>query len=131
MTAHAGAVNAHADLEQLQGAWVSAFGRRQSELLIAGRLFTVRFADGEVYMGAFQLNVSAWPKAIDMRVDEGPARHKGKIALCIYELDGDLLRWCPTEPGHEKRLKAFPPENDPKYLYTEFRRARPRAAQKG
>src|SRR5215831_7193002 len=106
MTAHAADVDAQADLEQLQGAWTSVFGRREADLLVAGRLFTVRFADGEVYMGAFQLNLAAWPKAIDMRVDEGPARHKGKIALCVYELDGDLLRWCATEPGREKRLTA-------------------------
>jgi uncharacterized protein (TIGR03067 family) len=131
MTAHAAAVDAQTDLDHLQGAWVSVFGRREADLLVAGRLFTVRFADGEVYMGAFQLNPAAWPKAIDMRVDEGPARHKGKIALCIYELDGDLLRWCPGEPGRETRPAVFPPENDPKYLYMEFRRARPRAPQKG
>jgi uncharacterized protein (TIGR03067 family) len=131
MTIHAPAeaaagTDARTDLELLQGTWVSVFGRREAEMLIAGGLFTVRFADGDVYMGAFRLDPTLWPKAIDMRVDEGPAQHRGKIALCVYDLHGDALLWCPTEPGTTERLAAFPPENDPRYLYTEFRRVRPR-----
>ena len=122
MTAHAADVDAQADLEQLQGVWASVFGRREADLLVAGRLFTVRFADGEVYMGAFQLNPAAWPKAIDMRVDEGPARHKGKIALCIYEVEEGALRWCAAGPGLTERLTNFPPEAAAEYLHMVFRR---------
>lgn len=115
----------HADLERLQGTWVTAVGRCEAELLVAGRLFTFRFRDGDVYMGAFWLDPTHAPRAMDMRIDEGPGRHRGKVALCVYELDGDQLRWCPTEPGTTKRLKGFPAEDDLDHLSLVFRRCRP------
>ena len=114
----------HTDLQHLQGTWVSAAGRREAELLVAGRLFTFRFKDGDVYMGAFWLDPSRAPRAMDMRIDEGPGQHRGKVALCVYEVDGDQLRWCPTEPGTTQRLTDFPSRDDPKYLSLVFRRSR-------
>lgn len=113
---------AGADLEELQGAWVSVSGRRPAEFLIAGHHFTIRFQDGAIYMGAFDLGQAARPKTMDMRIDEGPARHQGKTALCIYELAGGALRWCAVEPGKGERPSAFPPEDDPHYLALWFRR---------
>jgi uncharacterized protein (TIGR03067 family) len=113
---------AGADLEELQGAWVSVSGRRPGEFLIAGSHFTIRFQDGTIYMGAFELGPGAWLKTMDMRIDEGPARHQGKTALCIYELAGGALCWCAAEPGKGERPGAFPPEDDPHYLVLRFRR---------
>jgi uncharacterized protein (TIGR03067 family) len=113
------------DLEQLQGTWTSVAGRRGAEFLVAGMLFTVRFTDGEVYMGAFNLNPRARPKTMDMRIDEGPGKHRGKIAHCIFELVGDTLHWCPAEPGTEERLASFPSVLDPHYLSMVFRREPP------
>ncbi len=110
------------DLEQLQGAWVSVSGRRPAEFIISGYLFAVRFRDGDTYLGTFRLGPEERPRTMDMRIDEGPAHHRGKIARCIYELDGDTLRWCPAEPGVEERLKDFPSENAPRYLCMRFRR---------
>src|SRR5262249_34473089 len=43
------------DLAQLQGVWISIAGQRPAELLIAGNLFTVRFLDGTLYMGTFEV----------------------------------------------------------------------------
>jgi uncharacterized protein (TIGR03067 family) len=82
----------------------------------------MRFQGGDTYLGTFRLGPDQQPKAMDVRIDEGPARHRGKIARCIYELDGDDLRWCPAEPGVEERPPAFPPENSPKHLCVRFRR---------
>jgi uncharacterized protein (TIGR03067 family) len=110
------------DLEQLQGTWVCVSGRRQAEFVISGYLFAFRFQDGDTYLGTFWLGPEAQPKAMDMRLDEGPARHRGKIARCIYELSGDTLRWCPAEPGSEERLTSFPPIVDSRYLCMVFRR---------
>ena len=111
-----------ADLEKLQGVWVTVSGRRHTELIVAGRRFTFRFVGGAVYMGTFELNPDEQPRTIDMRIEEGPAKHRGRTARCIYEFDGDLLRWCPTEPGSADRLIAFPPVADGRYLCTLFRR---------
>jgi uncharacterized protein (TIGR03067 family) len=113
------------DLEGLQGAWLSVSGRRAAEFLVCGARFTVRFKDGDIYMGTFDLVPAARPKTIDMRIDEGPARHKGKTALCIYDLDGDTLRWCAAEPGHTERLTAFAAGDDPRVLGLVFRREQP------
>jgi uncharacterized protein (TIGR03067 family) len=110
------------DLERLQGTWVSVCGRREAEFIIGGYLFAVRFKSGEVYLGSFRLDTERQPKTMDMHIDEGPDRHRGKIARCIYELDGEKFRWCPAEPGKEERLTAFPPENDPRYLCLTYRR---------
>jgi uncharacterized protein (TIGR03067 family) len=113
-----------ADLEALQGAWVSVAGRRVADLLIAGRLFAISFRGGELYMGSFELNPAASPKAMDMRVGEGPARHRDKVALCIYELEGDKLRWSPGEPGEGERPACFSAPDDRRQLSLVFRRQR-------
>src|SRR5438876_8751878 len=72
------------DLESLQGAWTSVSGRHQAELLLAGNLFAVKFLDGKIYMGTFDIDAGERPKEMIMRIDEGPIRHKCKFALCIY-----------------------------------------------
>jgi uncharacterized protein (TIGR03067 family) len=114
-----------ADLEALQGAWHTVSGRRSAEFLVSGTRFAVRFADGEIYMGVFDLNPAAAPKTMDMRIEEGPARHKSKTALCIYALESLTLRWCATNPGRSARLTAFPAETDVESLCLVFHRAQP------
>ena len=113
------------DLEALQGAWYSVAGRREAELLVSGTRFAVRFADGDIYMGAFALDPAAVPKTMDMRIEEGPALHKGKTALCIYELESRTMRWCATSPGQSARLSAFPTEEVAQLLCLVFHREQP------
>ncbi len=110
------------DLERLQGAWEFVAGRREAEFIFSGYLFAVRFKDGDTYLGTFRLDPQQQPKTMDMRIDEGPDRHRGKIARCIYELAGDTLRWCTGDPGTEERPGTFPEENAPKYLSLRLRR---------
>ena len=111
-----------ADLAALQGAWFSVSGKREAELLISGHHFAFRFADGDIYMGAFDLDPTTSPKLMLMRIDEGPARYKGKTAMCIFEQDGHVLRWCATNPGRDERLQAFPAEDHADYLCLVFHR---------
>jgi hypothetical protein len=113
------------DLTALQGAWGSISGRREAMLLVAGIRFTVRFHDGVIYMGTFELGVGPQLGRMEMRIDEGPTRHKGQRTLCLYELDGDFLRWCAGGPGRDDQLSAFPDEDDPRYLSILFRREQP------
>ncbi len=112
------------DLDVLQGAWYSIGGRREAELLVSGKHFAFRFADGDIYIGVFELDLHAAPKTMDMRIDDGPVQHKGKTALCLYELDGVHLRWCATSPGRE-RLTAFPAADHEQSLVMIFRREQP------
>jgi len=117
---------ARMELELLQGPWLSGPGRHEAKLLIAGGRFSVHFKNGAIYMGVFELDLEARPKAMAMRIDEGPAPHKGKISSCIYELTGDTLHWCATRPGSKERLDKFPPEYNPNYVCLTFRREEPR-----
>jgi uncharacterized protein (TIGR03067 family) len=117
-------VTARNELASLQGAWTFVSGRHHVELLIAGNNFAVKFKSGPLYMGSFRLDPEQSPKAMDMLVQEGPDRHRWKTALCIYELDGDALRWCASEPGRKDRLQEFPPEDHLAYYCTLFRRER-------
>ncbi len=113
------------DLSRLQGVWIAIAGQRPAELLIAGNLFTVRFLDGTLYMGTFELDLSEKPRLMEMRIDEGPGKHKGKVARCLYELTGDLLRWAAGEPGLSRPPSGFPSEEDPYSLCLLFRREHP------
>jgi uncharacterized protein (TIGR03067 family) len=116
------------DLEQLQGAWVAIAGRRPARLLVAGSRFTFEFQDGDscIYMGTFALDSDASPRRMDMHVEEGPAEARGRVAFCIYHVDGDILRWCPTRPGGDTRLTGFPGTDDERFHCTVFKHARPR-----
>jgi uncharacterized protein (TIGR03067 family) len=113
------------DRELLQGAWVSVTGHREAQLLVAGDLFAIHFLDGDVYIGTYDVNPEAEPRRMDMRIDEGPLAHYGKVALCIYDLDGDELRWSPGKPGSSERPDQFPSGDDPHQLCLVFRRRRP------
>jgi uncharacterized protein (TIGR03067 family) len=110
-----------ADCERLQGAWTSTAGARQAALLVSGNHFTIYFTDGDIYMGSFELDVKGRPRAMKMRVEEGPARHKGQTALCFYEFDNGNMRWCTAGPGRTERPATFPPGDDPHYLCLVFR----------
>jgi uncharacterized protein (TIGR03067 family) len=115
------------ELEQLQGSWKSVAGRREAKLLIAGNRFTFEFCTGDgggLYMGTFVLDPEAAPKRMDMVIDEGVGEHRGQHALCIYHLESDILRWCPTKPGSRARLTSFPSVDDDKYVSLVFKHVR-------
>jgi uncharacterized protein (TIGR03067 family) len=114
------------DKEWLQGAWYFVSGIREAELLVAGDHFTVKFKNGDIYLGTFTLDTAARPKAIDMLIQEGPSRHKGKVSYGIYDLDGEHLVFCPGEPGSDERPSAFPHEDDWHRLCLVFRHERHR-----
>jgi uncharacterized protein (TIGR03067 family) len=93
-------------------------------LLVCGNHFTLHFADGDIYMGSFELDVKDRLRAMVMLIEEGPARHKGQTAVCFYEFDGDNLHWCTAGPGRSERPALFPAVDDPRYLCLVFRRER-------
>jgi uncharacterized protein (TIGR03067 family) len=114
------------DLTRLQGAWLAVAGRRQVEFLIAGNRIAAHFADGDVYLGTFTLSHNGRHATLDVRVEEGPAHHRGQQSLGIYEVDGDVLRFCTASPGQELRPLAFA-EADPLHLSLVFRREHTRS----
>jgi uncharacterized protein (TIGR03067 family) len=113
---------ARRDRERMQGSWSFISGRREAQLLISGDHFTMRFRNGDIYVGTFTLDPTHRPKAMDLQIHEGPEQYRGKTALAIYEIDGEHLIWCPAEPGRDQRLRAFPPQEDHGHLCIIFRR---------
>jgi hypothetical protein len=82
----------------------------------------MEFVGGDIYMGTFEIT----PGQMDMHIEEGPPEHAGRFSMCIYQLEGGVLRWCPGRPGSDKRPSAFPDVDDQRYLSLVFRRdARP------
>jgi uncharacterized protein (TIGR03067 family) len=118
----------HRDRERLQGSWNFVSGIREAQMLIAGDHFTVKFKNGDIYLGIYTLDPTTKPKMMDMTIHEGPEKHRGKTSLVIYELDGDHLIWCPAEPGTGNRRSAFPPDDDLQHLCVVFRREKQRQA---
>lgn len=114
--------SARKDRERLQGVWSFVSGQREAQLLVSGEHFTMRFRNGDIYVGTFTLDPTHRPRAMDLHIQEGPEQYRGKRALAIYEFDGDHLIWCPGEPGKEDRLRAFPPAGDRDHLCIIFRR---------
>ncbi|MCE9532317.1 MAG: hypothetical protein K8T89_14525 [Planctomycetes bacterium] len=115
------------DLDQLQGSWTSVAGSREARFLIAGSRFTFEFLDGDIYMGTIFLDDETHPKQLDMLIEEGPTKVKGLISMCIYHIEGDVLRWCPTKPGSDRRLLGFPSIEDERYVSMVFKLDRRRS----
>jgi len=114
------------DLSALQGSWVSVAGPTEARFLVAGNRYAFEFVGGDVYIGTFDLEPGPGPHHMDMRIDEGPPDVKGKTALCIFQVEGDVLRWCPARPGSGRRLATFPRVDDARYFSIVFRQVRKR-----
>lgn len=113
------------DLDSFQGVWMSVAGPREARFLVAGSRFTIEFIGGDLYMGTFKLaGHKNEPRHLDMHIEEGPADHAGRTALCIYQLEGGVLRWCPGRPGTNRRPTGFPDVDDPRFLSLVFQRVK-------
>src|SRR5262245_17103061 len=114
------------EVDLLQGPWSSVAGPKECRLLVAGNRFAFEFLDsGVIYIGTYLLDTRAEPKQMDMRIEAGPPAYQGQLALCIYHLESDVLRWCPTRPGSNYRLDSFPSIDDDRYLSLVFKHSRP------
>jgi uncharacterized protein (TIGR03067 family) len=109
------------DVDRLQGAWASVNGRRRAAFLVSGNHFALHFAEGDIYMGTFELDGATRPRVMVVRIHEGPHRHKGQTAMCIFEFREDILHWCTSGPGRSAPPAAFA-EDDPGFLNLVFQR---------
>ena len=66
-----GPPKASTDLDHLQGEWLTLDGRRAGELFIVGQAFTLRFLDGTIYKGTFELKADQSPRQMLMRIEDG------------------------------------------------------------
>lgn len=115
---------APSECERLQGVWQFVSGSREAQLIVSGAHFTVQFKNGDTYLGTFTLDPLARPKRLDMEIVEGPERHRGKTARCIYALDGHRLLWAANKPGEDDAPTHFPPPGDKEHAHIIFERAK-------
>ncbi|HZU36492.1 MAG TPA: TIGR03067 domain-containing protein [Gemmataceae bacterium] len=103
------------ELKKFQGVWtfesVEAGGKKAPAdqfkgvtVTFAGNKHTVKKGDQVLQVGIQKLDPSKSPKAIDVRIIEGP--NKGAVMLGIYEINGDTLKVCFDESG-KKRPTEF------------------------
>ena len=97
--------------------------------MIAGNRYAFEFVGSHVYIGTFELSAGPGPHHMDMRIEEGPAPDRGQTALCIYQVEGDVLRWCPAKPGSGRRLATFHGLDDQRYFSLVFRQVRRRRSR--
>jgi uncharacterized protein (TIGR03067 family) len=112
------------ELEKLQGTWIAAVGSEfkgktftEEEIKTAAHRFVVSGTEFKWYtalqeepimQGTLKIDLTQKPKTMDLTFERD-----GKTAtgLCIYELDGDSLKFCYGEPERPKEFKTR--EDDP------------------
>lgn len=106
------------DSDAIQGDWLASTAelagkpfpdevRKSITLKLKGDKYTVTVGKNPD-QGAFKLDPSAKPKAMNITGAEGP--NKGKTFLAIYELDGDTLKICYDLSGQSRPTEFNPPK---------------------
>jgi uncharacterized protein (TIGR03067 family) len=104
------------DADGIKGSWqltaMTVDGRDASEA--EAKAYKIKFQeksyvqlinDESVEEGTYKLDSEKSPKTIDFIIEKG--QDKGKTQLGIYELDGDMLKFCVTNSGSPDRPKGF------------------------
>lgn len=108
-------LEAEKELKKFQGTWsfasIEAGGKqlpsdslRGMTVLFEGNRYTVKSGEAVAQIATQKLDVTTSPKAVDIRVTEGPNR--GTILLGIYEISDETLRVC-FDPEGKKRPTDF------------------------
>ena len=117
--------------KSLEGTWTATKAEREGKaaddvighrLSFVGDRFHIQSKDAKsVYAGAFRVDVSANPAAIDFEHTEGGLR--GKTWKGIYALDGDTLIICDNAEDLDKpRPAAFEAKSGSGYIVITFKR---------
>ena len=99
------------EIDRLEGEWSMVSGeidgQAMPELMRAGARRVAREGEttvtinGQVFMKAkFTVDPSKKPKTIDYLFTGGPTA--GKTQLGIYEVDGDVVKFCFSAPGRDR-----------------------------
>jgi uncharacterized protein (TIGR03067 family) len=99
------------EMAQLEGEWSMVSGELNGvaipeEFVKSGKRVardgetTITFGERVNFKAKFSIDPSRKPRTIDYTMTEGPT--KGKIHLGIYELDGDMVKFCFAAPGGDR-----------------------------
>ncbi len=93
----------------------------RSGRLVTGPRFTVRFADGDIYMGYFKLNLVRRPGTMACTSTKVQLATRAKLRCAFTKWPAPPYAGGRL-PGLEERLTAFPAANDGQALVLHFRR---------
>jgi len=114
------------DVKKLQGKWTGKddIGNKMT-LVFEKDGFTLDVggkAEGRL-KGTFKADATKKPHDMDLAITEDPyAVLKGKKMRCIWEITGDTLKWCASEPGKATPPKEFSDKGD--QLFVRFTRSK-------
>jgi uncharacterized protein (TIGR03067 family) len=114
--------DAKQDAAKLEGKWVGETKGIKIEMTLTKDKFTFSFGDKATFKGTYKIDPAKKPREIDMKITDGPM-FTDKTAKAIYELNGDTLKWCGSEPGSDARPKDFK-DTDDNHLNIVFKRVK-------
>lgn len=116
---------------ELEGTWDLVYFERdgkevklQSETksIFSGDKFVVKRGDQVIAGGTFKLDPSKKPKTLDATYTEGS--DKGKTFKSIYQLDGDMLKFCRAGSPDEDRPTEFKTKPDSGQFVSGYKKAK-------
>lgn len=126
------------DLDQFQGSWsivgVEQDGMKVPREMLSDQVITfekdkyvlkAKGIDRVVEEGTNKLDPSKTPKAIDVKIEKG--MDKGKDQLGIYQIDGDDLKLCFSQPGAKERPTEFKTTEDDHFILFTLKREKIKA----
>src|SRR2546423_1867510 len=94
--------------DKLDGTWIAEKDGKKIELRFAKGEFTADVG-GKNIKGMYKTDAKKTPKEMDVTFKDSDPKIDGKTALCIYEVDGDTLKWAAHDPTRgNPRPKEFP-----------------------
>jgi uncharacterized protein (TIGR03067 family) len=133
LTASGAARGDDAQKDKLEGTWqvvqvesggqqVPANGLKEMQVVLTQDNLAIQLSPARKQLGTYRTDPTRRPKAIDLLATVGP--DKGKTLAGVYQLDGDTLKLCFSEPGTD-RPKGFATKKGSGGMCLSLKRARP------
>ena len=128
---NATADDAQDDLKAIQGTWDLVYFERDGKevklrndtrAINTGDKFVVKVGDKVIAAGTFKFDASKKPKASETTYTEGP--DKGKTFKGIYQLNGDMVKFCRAGSPDQKRPTEFKTKPDSGQFVAVYKRAK-------
>lgn len=116
---------------ELEGIWNLVYFERdgkevklqsETQSIFTGDKFVVKRGDEVIAGGTFKLDPSKKPKTLDVTYSEGP--DKGKSFKSIYQLEGDILKFCRAGSPDQGRPTDFRTKPDNGQFVSGYKKAK-------
>lgn len=94
-----------------------------TKAIFTGDKFVIQVEDKVIAGGTFKIDSTQKPKATDAAYTEGP--DKGKSFKGIYQIEGDVLKFCRAGSPDQKRPTEFKTKADTGGIASVYKRAKP------